>query len=296
MLYQHLASLQDHDVVLERDAHGKPVTNVPSVIRHYCNGQFDWSYRSWQSLELALNILHWWIPSELDMGGTVWLTSASVSRKVFDVHRDFAVDFLIRMPYAGGVISVRNVHAWLMDRVVFGGMRHVGQDTGGRPGPGDVIAEIVELHHYRLDGSGYPARLSPPPGQHVMVVAICDAFEAMTAYRSYKDPLAPEEALIEMDRLSRRQFPAELVQQFIAYLGIYPRGNFVLLENGAMGVVVSCDPNHKTRPVIRMVRGPAGQDMMDEYLDLSRLDRTAHLHGWRIVRSTHPARLGRNPA
>lgn len=138
MLYQHLASLKDHDVVLERDAQGRPVTNVPCVIRHYCNGQFDWSYRSWQSLELALNILHWWIPSELDMGGTVRLTSASVSRKVFNVHRDFAVDFLIRMPYAGGVISVRNVHAWLMDRVVFGDTRHVGQDTGGGAGPGDV--------------------------------------------------------------------------------------------------------------------------------------------------------------
>lgn len=160
--------------------------------------------------------------------------------------------------------------------------------------PQEVI-DIIELHHERLDG-GYPAHTAGNPPAHVFVVAICDIFEEMTSHRCYSEPFAPEEALIELDRMTRRQLPAKLVQEFIAYLGIYPRGNCVVLENGAIGVVVSSDPCHKTRPVLRMLCGPGNAAPEREYVDLASMGRDAIHEGWRIVRSVHPSHLAARAA
>lgn len=154
------------------------------------------------------------------------------------------------------------------------------------------MVDIIELHHARMDGSGYPAQPSRKVEDHVYLVAICDVFEEMTSYRTYRDPLSPEEALVELDRMSGKQLPGKLVQEFVAYLGIYPRGNFVTLENGAIGVVVSTHDQYKTRPVLRMLRGPNGQPAGNEYVDLALLDRSELADGWRIVRSMHPLKLG----
>lgn len=157
--------------------------------------------------------------------------------------------------------------------------------------PQEMI-DIIELHHVRMDGSGYPAHAPRKVEDYVYVVAICDIFEEMTSYRSYRDPLSPEEALVELDRMGGRQLPGKLVQEFIAYLGIYPRGNFVMLENGAIGVVVSTHDRLKTRPVLRILRGPDRIPGGDGYLDLALLGNAEREAGWRIVRSVHPLKLG----
>lgn len=111
--------------------------------------------------------------------------------------------------------------------------------------------------------------------------------------------IPPSSLSFHLKELSRANLVSTRQQgRFVIYSANYPAMNELiayLTENGAMGVVVSSDPNHKTRPVIRMVRGPGGGHAPDEYVDLSRLDRTAYLQGWRIVKSTHPARLRTGP-
>jgi putative nucleotidyltransferase with HDIG domain len=77
------------------------------------------------------------------------------------------------------------------------------------------IIPMVYHHHERWDGNGYPGRLSGeaiPLGARI--VAIADAFEAMTSHRVYQAIRTSDEALEELYRCAGTQFDPYLVEWF----------------------------------------------------------------------------------
>jgi HD-GYP domain-containing protein (c-di-GMP phosphodiesterase class II) len=77
-------------------------------------------------------------------------------------------------------------------------------------------AQAVELHHERMDGSGYygigGAEL--PLASHFLIVA--DSFDAMTTDRPYRPGLTHEEALAEIERHAGTQFHPTVAKAFVA--------------------------------------------------------------------------------
>ena len=91
--------------------------------------------------------------------------------------------------------------------------------VGALDGYGEV-ADAILYHHERVDGGGYPAGLI---GNEIplasRVLAICSAYDTMTAGRGYRSPLAPEDAMGELRHAARNgQFDSELVETFVALL------------------------------------------------------------------------------
>jgi diguanylate cyclase (GGDEF)-like protein/PAS domain S-box-containing protein len=78
-----------------------------------------------------------------------------------------------------------------------------------------VLAEHVLAHHERWDGSGYPRGLKEHeiPLQARMM-AVADAFDAMTSFRPYREALSYSDALSELRRFSGSQFDPEVVDAF----------------------------------------------------------------------------------
>lgn len=79
----------------------------------------------------------------------------------------------------------------------------------------DAVAAIVKHHHERFDGAGYPDRLEGyaiPLGARI--VAIADAYDAMTSHRAYRRPLSCLEALAEIQSARARQFDPALTDAF----------------------------------------------------------------------------------
>ena len=81
------------------------------------------------------------------------------------------------------------------------------------------VARLVRSSHERWDGEGYPDRLAGteiPLGARI--VAVCDAFDAMTAERPYREPRSKQEALAELHRCAGSQFDPAMVAAFAAVL------------------------------------------------------------------------------
>jgi two-component system, cell cycle response regulator len=77
------------------------------------------------------------------------------------------------------------------------------------------VARLVRSSHERWDGSGYPDGLRGdeiPLGARV--VAVCDAFDAMTTERAYRQPMGEEEALLELRSCAGTQFDPMVVEAF----------------------------------------------------------------------------------
>jgi len=84
-----------------------------------------------------------------------------------------------------------------------------------------VIKAAVRHHHERYDGKGYPYELSGeaiPLGARILAVA--DAYEAMTADRPYRRALSDEQAVAELKRCAGTQFDPMLVKAFLSALGL----------------------------------------------------------------------------
>jgi HD-GYP domain-containing protein (c-di-GMP phosphodiesterase class II) len=70
-----------------------------------------------------------------------------------------------------------------------------------------TVGHLVRSCHERWDGAGYPDGLA---GDEIpliaRIVSCCDAFSAMTTHRSYRQAMAPDEALDELRANAGRQF------------------------------------------------------------------------------------------
>jgi HD-GYP domain-containing protein (c-di-GMP phosphodiesterase class II) len=74
----------------------------------------------------------------------------------------------------------------------------------------------VLYHHERWDGTGYPTgRAGEEIPIEARVLAVADAFDAMTSDRPYRPALNREEALAEVERCSGSQFDPEIVRIFL---------------------------------------------------------------------------------
>ena len=82
----------------------------------------------------------------------------------------------------------------------------------------EPMVSIAANHHAHFDGNGYGPRqdsiLRGPPLE-ASILAVADAFDAMTSTRSYRVALTQEYAFAELRRFSGSQFDPDVVEAFI---------------------------------------------------------------------------------
>ncbi|HEY0393795.1 MAG TPA: HD domain-containing phosphohydrolase [Candidatus Elarobacter sp.] len=80
--------------------------------------------------------------------------------------------------------------------------------------------DAVRHHHERFDGRGYPDGLRAETiPLAARIVAVADAYDAMTGQRPYRFPMTPDRALLEIERCRGSQFDPGLVEVMLAVVG-----------------------------------------------------------------------------
>jgi len=118
-----------------------------------------------------------------------------------------------------------------------------------------VVLAVLQ-HHERLDGSGYPLKLSHeqlhPYGK---VIAVIDVFHAMICLRPYrpKHPIFKVLEMIYHDQFGK--FDHKIISSLMDEIARFSLGTKVMLSNHQLAEIVFTDPQKPTRPIVRLENG-----------------------------------------
>jgi HD-GYP domain-containing protein (c-di-GMP phosphodiesterase class II) len=135
---------------------------------------------------------------------------------------------------------------------------------GARP----VVREILQTHHERENGSGYPFGLVgddiPLSGR---LAGIVDTYDAMTSKRPFQEPTSRYDTLQIMYRERGQLYQADLLEQFVQCLGAYPVGSLVELSTGEIGMVMAQNQVRRLFPRV-MLLTDAHKQVLKEFKPL----------------------------
>jgi HD-GYP domain-containing protein (c-di-GMP phosphodiesterase class II) len=130
-----------------------------------------------------------------------------------------------------------------------------------------VSLGVIEGHHERWDGAGYPKGLDGSRIQDFAAVsAIADTYDAVCSVRPYKAAQPPHVGVRIVREGAGTQFHPAMVQTFCELVMPYPVGHLVALPDGREAVVTAVDPARPYQPTVR-TRGDGG--IVELEVDLS---------------------------
>ena len=117
----------------------------------------------------------------------------------------------------------------------------------------EVLA-IIENHHERMDGSGYPRGME---GASIPILAriagLVDTYDAMITQRPYAVARTSHEAAQELIDCKGSLFQDALVEQFVQAIGLFPTGTVVELNTGEVGIVVKQNRTRRLKPEVVII-------------------------------------------
>jgi hypothetical protein len=162
-------------------------------------------------------------------------------------------------------------------------------------GPAEMVMRpaLVALEHHIQEEEQGEATLGEPDAA-TRIVRVADAYDTLTACTGAAG--RPDRVLRFLLRQAGKRFDAVLVKLLAHALGVYPPGTVVRLDSGDVGIVMrpSRDPRHLDRPLVRLLRDPAGRPSPGvATADLS--ERGAHGYVRTIACALDPATVGLAP-
>ena len=118
------------------------------------------------------------------------------------------------------------------------------------------IKQAALMHHERYDGSGYPNKLSSEfLSDFSMIVAIADVYDAMTAARSYREPLCAFQVIEKFEQEGFQKYHTKYIYVFLHNIASTYQSNRVMLNDGRGCKIVMLNQNTLSRPIVQFDDG-----------------------------------------
>jgi HD-GYP domain-containing protein (c-di-GMP phosphodiesterase class II) len=142
------------------------------------------------------------------------------------------------------------------------------------------IGLSILQHHERFDGTGYTQALS---AGHIVtgakIISVADAFDAMISKKPYRKSFSGYEAMKNLLSDNSCRFDPDVLGAFVKIMGMYPIGQEVLLNNGAVAKIVGTYQTAPLRPQVVILKSDeAGTLGEGQYLDLLK-SQSLFIHG-----------------
>ena len=137
-------------------------------------------------------------------------------------------------------------------------------------------------HHQRHDLMGYPDSAGAEQHLFSKIVAVCDAYDAMTTSRPFRREIRPDKALAVLMQGRGKAYDSGVTKALVAMLGIYPMGAVVKLEDDSTAVVYRVNNDDLLHPRVKLLADNAGRWLeAPEIVDLRLVDTTTgHAAHW----------------
>ena len=145
-----------------------------------------------------------------------------------------------------------------------------------------ILPVVVSFeHHLKYDMSGYP-RMPLLRKQHIVssIVAICDVYDALSQRRGYKQDYSPDVVYNIMNKDRGKSFDPELLDKFFQFMGFWPIGSVVALNDGSIALVREENESDIRRPKVEIVSPEDRRRLVDLIQDNS-LSIDRYLNPWK---------------
>lgn len=153
---------------------------------------------------------------------------------------------------------------------------------------------VAYEHHQRHDLQGYPKPDSPQE-QHLFskVVALSDAYDAMTTRRPFRREIRPDKALAVLMQGRSKAYDPSVTKALVAMLGIYPMGAVVTINDGSTAVVFRVNKDDLLRPRVKSLIDADGRWLEEpETIDLRLIDPETSTYALSITECIPAAEAG----
>jgi putative nucleotidyltransferase with HDIG domain len=145
-----------------------------------------------------------------------------------------------------------------------------------------ILPVVVSFeHHLKYDSSGYP-RMPLLRKQHIVssIVSICDVYDALSQRRGYKQDYSPDVVYNIMNKDRGVSFDPELLDRFFKFMGFWPIGSVVALNDGSIALVKQENESDIHRPKIEIV-SPADKKRFVNLAEDNSLSIQRYLNPWK---------------
>ena len=115
------------------------------------------------------------------------------------------------------------------------------------------VARAALMHHERVDGSGYPSRLKLEKiDSFAQYIAIIDAYEAMSAPKTYRHALHPFQIIENFEKDGYMRYDKDKLHSILYHIAQTQLDLTARLNNGQEGIITLININKISRPLIRL--------------------------------------------